>query len=246
MALTEYFSRHSTRVSVRDTTACFLPRLNASNASKSLHQAVPGVLEFQLTCEHLYPLYTIVDLFTGVDLSIVTRDNKHKKLARLLQRQILDPTCDIDTDVSMGDAAKTSLISSGLQKPDVVLFTIVNGLRHPVVLIEVESNSDVLSTSNKLANGIMYQIIYLRNTEQTISTLKGFFVPVRDGNAEEITVKFDENNLQFDCERIPVTVTICNLLILFVSSTTLRSHASFSNCPNQVQRPSPSEKCTTL
>ncbi len=105
----------------------------------------------------------------------------------------------------MGDAAKTSLISSGLQKPDVILFKIVNGLRHPVVLIEVESSSDVLSTANNLANGIMCQIIYLRNTGQTISTLKGFFIPFRDGNAEEITVKFDENRLTFNCKRIPVT-----------------------------------------
>ena len=91
------------------------------------------------------------------------------------------------SDVGIGDAAKTSLISSGLQKPGVVLFKIVNGLGHPVVLIE--SSSDVLSTANRLANGIMCQIIYLRNTGQTISTLKGFFIPVSDGNAEEITVK---------------------------------------------------------
>ncbi len=82
---------------------------------------MPGVLEFQFTCHHLYPLYTIFDLFKGVNLGIFPCDNKHKKLARLLQRQILDPTCDIDTDVGIGDAAKTSLISNGLQKPDVVL-----------------------------------------------------------------------------------------------------------------------------
>ncbi len=55
----------------------------------------------------------------------------------------------------MGDAAKTSLISKGLQKPNVVLVKIVDDLRYPVVLIEVESSSDVLSTVNKLANGIM-------------------------------------------------------------------------------------------
>ncbi len=105
----------------------------------------------------------------------------------------------------MGDAAKTSLISKASQKPDVVLFKIVDGLRHPVVLIEVESSGDVLSTVNKLANGIMCQIIYLRNTGQTISTLKGFFIPVNAGNAEKVTVKFDENQLRFNCKRIPVT-----------------------------------------
>ncbi len=99
----------------------------------------------------------------------------------------------------MGDAAKTSLISKGLQKPIVVLVKIVDGLRHPVVLIELESSSDVLSTVNKLANGIMCQIIFLRNTGQT---LKGFF---NAGNVEEVAVEFDENSLQFDCERIAVT-----------------------------------------
>ncbi len=45
----------------------------------------------------------------------------------------------------------------------------------------------------------------LRNTGQTITTLKGVFIPVSDGKAEEITVKFDENYLQFYCKRIPVT-----------------------------------------
>ncbi len=176
--------------------------MNASSASKSLRQAVPGVLEFQFTCHHSYPLYTIFDLFTGVNLGIVPHDNKHKRLARLLQRQILDPTCDIDTDVSMGDAAKTSLISSGSQKPYVVLFKIVNGLRHPVVLIEVESNSDVLSTSNKLANVSNY--IFEKHWTNH-KYLEGFFIPVSDGNAEEVTVTFDENRLRFDCKRIPVT-----------------------------------------
>ncbi len=105
---TTYITQHTDRVFERDTTASFLPRLNASNASRSFHLAVPGVLEIQLTCHHHRdPLYTIFDLYRGVNIGIVPNDNKHKRLARLLQQQILDPTCDIDSDVSMGDAAKT-------------------------------------------------------------------------------------------------------------------------------------------
>ncbi len=47
-----------------------------------------------------------------------------KKLVRLLRQRIPDQTCIIDSDVSMGEAAKTSLISRGLQKPDIILLRI--------------------------------------------------------------------------------------------------------------------------
>ncbi len=116
-----------------------------------------------------------------------------------------DRTCVIDSDVSMGEAAKTSLISRGLQKPDVILFKNINDESHPVVLIEVESSSSVLNTVNKLANGIMCQIIHLRNTGHTTNTLTGFFIPLNPGNAEEVTVTFDESLLRFDCTRNPMT-----------------------------------------
>ncbi len=146
-----------------------------------------------------------MDLLRGVELGVVDNNNEHKKLVRLLRQRIPDQTCVIDSDVSMGEAAKTSLISGGLQKLDIILFKNINDLRHPVVLIEVESNSSVFNTVNKLANGIMCQIIHLRNTGHATNTLKRFFIPVRDGNAEEITVIFDDNRLQFNCNRIPVT-----------------------------------------
>ena len=121
-----------------------------------------------------------MDLLRGVELGVVDNNNEHKKLVRLLRQRIPDQTCVIDSDVSMGEAAKTSLISGGLQKPDIILFKNINGLRHPVVLIEVESSSSVFNTVNKLANGIMCQIIHLRNTGHATNTLKHFFIPVRD------------------------------------------------------------------
>ncbi len=147
-------------------------------------------------------LYNI-DLFTGVTLVVVDNDNEHEKLARLLRQRIRDRTCVIDIDVSMGEAAKTSLI--GLRKPDVILFKNINDERHLVVLIEVESSSSVLNTVNKLANGIMCQIIHLRNTGHTTNTLTGFFIPRNPGDAEEVIVTFNESLLRFDCTRNPMT-----------------------------------------
>ncbi len=175
--ITAYLSEHTNCVFERDTTARFLPLFNSSNTSKSLHLPVGGVLLVEMTCFHSNAHYTIFDLLRGVRLGVVDNDNEHKKLVRLLRQRIRDRTCVIDSDVSMGEAAKTSLISRGLQKPDVILFKNINGESHPVVLIEVESSSSVLNTVNKLANGIMCQIIHLRNTgHTTTNTLTGFFM----------------------------------------------------------------------
>ncbi len=203
--ITAYLSEHTDRLFVRDSTAgflhttvSFLPLLNASNASRSLYLPVQGVLVGEMTCFHLNAHYTIFDLLRGIRLGVVDDDNEHKELVRLLRQRIRDQTCVIDSDVSMGEAAKTSLISSGLQKPDVILFKNINDESHPVVLIEVESSSSVLNTVNKLAKGIMCQIIHLRNTGHTTNTLTGFFILLNPGNAEEVTVTFNESLLRFD------------------------------------------------
>lgn len=93
--------------------------------------------------------------------------------------------------------SENELVSQGLQKVDVV----IKERHHPVLLIEVESSNSVKHTVGKLATGVMSQILYLRKCGKFIHTIKGFFIPVNSGFAEEVTGTFKEESLKFIFQR---------------------------------------------
>ncbi len=54
---------------------------------------------------------------------------------------------------------------------------------------------------NKVANEIMSQILHLRRCGKFITTMKGFFIPVNERFAEEVTGTFKKKEICFTFKR---------------------------------------------
>ncbi len=200
-SLTEIVGREG-RVFERETLASVLQLPNATVSSKSPYLLLPEIVIIP-TSPYFgpgrYHRYRIDDFPSRAAHSSSVR-NKHTEFKGFLSgnHAFRDSNVSIDCDQGLGDMSNNELVSRGVQKVDIIIRATQET---PVVLIEVESSSNVESTVAKLSIGLMSQLLYLRRRGMFIDKVKGFFMPVNEGYAEEVTGTFVDEDIQFEFKR---------------------------------------------
>ncbi len=172
-------------------------------SSKSSYLLLPGIVNIP-TSPYFgpgrYHRYRIDDFPSRAAHSYSSVRNKHTEFKGFLSgnHAFRDSNVSIDCDQCLGDMSNNELVSRGVQKVDNIIRA---AQETPVVLIEVESSSNVESTVAKLSIGLMSQLLYLRRRGMFIDKVKGFFMPVNEGYAEEVTGTFVDENIRFVFDR---------------------------------------------
>ncbi len=192
------------RVFERETLACVGQLPNATVSSKSPFLLLPEIVTIPIEPYFgpgKYHRYRIDDFPSRAAHSYSSVRNKHTEFKGFLSgnHAFRDSNVSIDCDQGLGDMSNNELVSRGVQKVDIIIRA-AQGT--PVVLIEVESSSNVESTVAKLSIGLMSQLLYLRRRGMFIDKVKGFFMPVNEGYAEEVTGTFVDEDIQFVFTRI--------------------------------------------
>ncbi len=189
----------------RYTSASVLPLPNSTTASRSFHPPVPRFLIVAIDCDdNTTSHYTIKDIYADIQVrDIMGGDSEDTKLMKRLRCDTDLADCHFQVGCGIGPASEHLLTSQRIQKPDVQCCKHITstGEKFPVVLIEVESSNNVQYTVNKVANGIMSQILHLRRCGKFVTTMKGFFIPVNERFAEEVTGTFKEKDICFTFKR---------------------------------------------
>ncbi len=191
------------RVFERETLASVRQLPNATVSSKSPYLPLPGIVTIR-TVPYFgpgrYRRYRIDDFPSRAAHSYSSVRNKHTEFKGFLSgnHAFRDSNVSIDCDQGLGDMSNNELVSRGVQKVDIIIRA---AQETPVVLIEVESSSNVESTVAKLSIGLMSQLLYLRRRGMFIDEVKGFFMPVNEGYAEEVTGTFVDENIRFVFDR---------------------------------------------
>ncbi len=187
------------RVFERETLASVRQLPKATVSSKSPYLPLPGIVNIR-TSPYFgpgrYHRYRIDDFPSRAAHSYSSVRNKHTEFKGFLSgnHAFRDSNVSIDCDQGLGDMSNNKLVSRGVQKVDIIIRA---AQKTPVVLIEVESSSNVESTVAKLSIGLMSQLLYLRRRGMFIDKVKGFFMPVNEGYAEEVTGTFVDENIRF-------------------------------------------------
>ncbi len=180
------------RVFERETLASVRQLPNATVSIKSSYLLLPGIVTIP-TVPYFgpgrYRRYRIDDFSSRAAHSYSSVRNKHTEFKGFLSgnHAFRDSNVSIDYDQGLGDMSNNELVSRGVQKVDIIIRA-AQGT--PVVLIEVESI------------GLMSQLLYLRRRGMFIDKVKGFFMPVNEGYAEEVTGTFVDEDIQFVFTRI--------------------------------------------